>query len=147
MGKTKRNFFLVILILLVAALAIGSYLYNKEGPDVANASAPNISAFELYQLFITDSAAAKNLYGQKIVSVTGQVTAVSSNQQQQVVIMLKSPADGASVNCTLEGEATKINKGDTVSIKGICNGLGQGDPDMGIAPDVYLTRCYLVAKE
>ena len=147
MGKTKRNIGLLILVLLIAVIAIGNYLYNKEGPDIANASASKISAIELYELFVKDSATAKKTYLQKIISVSGEVTGLSTNQQNQSIILLKSPADGASVNCTMEGPAAKIQKGDKVWIKGICNGLGQGDADMGIAPDVYLTRCYLVTDQ
>ena len=44
-----------------------------------------------------------------------------------------------SLNKSLEN----INESDIVSIKGICNGIGQYDADLGIMGDLYLTRCFV----
>ena len=57
--------------------------------------------------------------------------------------MLKTAADGAFINCTMEGKIENINAGNKIVIKGICTGYNF-DADMGIPGDVILTRCYLI---
>ncbi len=144
MGKTRRNIFLSIIGLVLAGATLAWYMYNKEGPNIENAGAAKITATHLYELFTKDSVAAKKNYLEKILEVSGEVTQVNKNQQGQSIILLKTHTAGASLNCTLEGLAGNIKKGDKILIKGICNGLGQGDIDLGILPDVYLSRCYII---
>lgn len=122
---------------------IGFYNFNKEAPDVSHATALQLSATDLYSSFSKDTVAAKRMHLQKVLEVYGEVTNLSQNQQHQSIILLKTDTDGASINCTMEGSSQSIKKGDKISIKGICNGMGQGDADLGIAPDVYLLRCYV----
>jgi len=59
-------------------------------------------------------------------------------------ILLKTGTEDASVNCTMEEDAKNITANSQVSIKGICSGIGQGDEELGIRADVYLTRCILI---
>ena len=143
LSTKRKNILLTVLVLALSGGFISFYMYNKEGPDVESANAAKVSATALYWLFVKDSVSAKKQYAEKVLLVSGTVTGVSANQQAQPVILLKTGTQGASINCTLEGPATDIKKGDMVSIKGWCNGLGQGDADLGIAADVYLSRCYL----
>lgn len=142
-GKVKK-IAIVILILAVAGAIAGYCLWNKPHQDVADAAAKKVTAIELYHSFTTDSVIAKKNYIQQVLEVSGVVSSISKNQQQQVVILIKTATEGASVNCTMEGPANNIKEGSTISIKGICDGIGQGDADLGIMSDVYLVRCYLV---
>ncbi|MCW3111519.1 MAG: hypothetical protein JWQ09_6025 [Segetibacter sp.] len=144
MGKTKRNIFVSIFGLVIIAAIIGFYLFNKEGPDIKNANAAKIAATDLYATFSKDTVAAKQMYFEKILEVSGVVTQLTKNQQSQPIILLKTATDEASINCTMEDTAVNLKAGDQISIKGICTGIGQGDADLGIAPDVYLIRCYVV---
>lgn len=141
-GKAKK-IAIVILILAVAGGIAGYYLWNKPHQDVANAAAKKVTAIELYRAFTTDSVAAKKNYSLQVLEVSGVVSSISKNQQQEQVVLFKTATAGASVNCTLEGAANDIKEGSTISIKGICDGIGQGDADLGIMGDVYLVRCYL----
>jgi len=143
MSKTRRNILLTVFVLALFGGLTGIYMYNKGGPDIEHAGAAEVNATVLYGRFIKDAISAKKQYAERVLLVSGTVTGVSVNQQAQPVILLKTGTEGASINCTLEGPATNIKKGDMVLIKGWCNGLGQGDADLGIAADVYLSRCYL----
>lgn len=142
--KTKKIILLSTLAAILAVAAIGYYFYNKGPLDVKGANGKKVSATELYKTFGTDSLSAKKQFLEKILEVSGTVTQVSQNQQNQAIVLLKTGVDGASVNCTLEGPVDGVKEGDTIYIKGICSGMGEGDADMGIAGDVYLIRCYLV---
>ena len=149
MTPTKKKI-IFFSILGVAAIggAIAYYLYNKGPIDVKNATGIKIDAVELYQTFSKDSIAAKKKFiggagSDKILEVSGIVTQVSQNQQNQAIILLQTGEETASINCTLEGSAQTTKEGDKVTIKGICKGMGESVPEMGVFGDVYLSRCYL----
>lgn len=144
MAGKKKVFVTVSLIIIVAAAAIGFYLWNKPVVNVEDADGVKSAARELYKTFSTDSLQAKKEYAQQIVEVAGVVNGTSMNQQNQTVVLLNTGMEGGNINCTMEGKAAHIKNGDSVIIKGICNGLGQGDTDLGILGDVYLVRCYQV---
>ncbi len=141
-GKAKK-IAIGILVLAVAGAVAGYFMWNKPHQDVADAAGKKVTAIELYHSFTTDSVAAKKNYIQQVLEVSGIVSSISKNQQQQVVVLIKTATEGASVNCTMEGPASNIKEGSTISVKGICDGIGQGDADLGIMGDVYLVRCYL----
>lgn len=144
MGNKKKLIVGLLALALVAAAGTGYYLYNRPGISVENASGEKVVASTLYQIFIKDAVSAKANYTNKILEVSGMVTQVSQNQQHQHVILLKTGTNGASVNCTLEGPPGDIGAGREISIKGICNGIGEGDADLGLLGDVYLVRCYIL---
>lgn len=137
----------IILFAVIGVIVIGAgiayYLYNKGPVDVKNASGIKIAAASLYQSFSKDSLLAKKNYSDKIVEASGIVEKISQNQQNQAIIFLKTGENGAFVNCTMEGPAQGIKEKDSISLKGICTGMGMGDADLGILGDVYLVRCYL----
>ena len=124
--------------------AFGYYLFNKGPVDVKNSSALKTNAIELYEQFNSDSPGSLKKYSGKILQVTGTITTVSLNQKKEKVFLLKTNTGGASINCTMEEDPGAIKLNDIVSIKGICSGIGQGDEDLGIKGDVYLTRCFLI---
>ena len=140
-GKVKKAG-LIIVLLAVAAAAVGYFFWNKPHKNVSSADGIKINAADLYQSFITDSATANTKYIDKVVEVAGVVKSISVNQQQQKVVSLQTKID-AAVNCTMEQKDAVIKEGATIKIKGICSGLGEGDADLGIMGDVYLIRCYI----
>jgi len=142
--KTKKTIIFSLLGIIAIGGAIAFYLYNKGPIDVKNASGIKVAATELYQTFSKDSTEAKKKYTDKILEVSGIVTQVSQNQQNQAIVLIKTNESGASVNCTMEGPADAIKEKDAIVLKGICTGMGMGDVDLGILGDVYLVRCYLV---
>ncbi len=144
MGKKKYLLFFVSLAVVIAA-AIFFFQYNKQPVEVLRATGMPVAAKALYEDFVQDSFAAKK-YLQKILVVSGTVTRISQNQQDQAIVMLKTGSDAAFVNCTMEGRPGNIRAGDQCTIKGICTGMGEGDTDLGIPGDVYLVRCYMTGE-
>jgi hypothetical protein len=142
--RKKRKFALLFVAgIVLAVAATGFYLYNKPALNVMDSKAEKVLATDLYATFIKDSSAAKKSFTNKVIEVSGLVSAASENQQHQAVILLKTGMEGASVNCTMEGPVGDVKAGRSVNIKGICNGIGEGDAALGILADVYLVRCYL----
>lgn len=142
--KVRNNILLIILLLILSGAAIGFYFYNKGPVDVQDSSAIKVNAVELYDAYIKDSATAQKKYTGKILEVSGDVHDVSLNQQQKKIVLLDNGSDGSYINCTMEDSTANIHASDKVKIKGICSGIGEGDTDLGIKGDVYLTRCYIV---
>ncbi len=133
----------VIGLLAVGGILAGLYVYNKGPVDVKGAEAASVSAETLYTAFSTDSSTAQKVYSGKILEVSGEATNISVNQKCENVVQLKTNVAGAFINCTVEkGTTPPLNS--HVKIKGICSGIGQGEEDLGIKADVYLTRCVVV---
>lgn len=126
-----------------SAACIGFYFYNKGPLDVKHSKSIHVNANELYSIYSSDSIKANKQFTSRVLEVDGEVSEVSINSRQQKIVMIKTGATGAYVNCTMEEPAEHINEYDKISIKGICNGIGQGDADLGIMGDVYLTRCFV----
>ncbi len=140
----KKKVFITVSLIIIAAASIGYYFWNKPAVNVSGADGVKAEAAVLYKTFSTDSLLAKTAYAQQIVEVTGVVNTSSLNQQNQTVVLLNTGMEGGNINCTMEGKVEHVKTGDSVIIKGICNGLGQGDADLGIFGDVYLIRCYQI---
>ena len=143
-GRTKRTIIVSALLITALGVSVGYYMYNKGPMDVRNSSAIKITAAELYNSLSVDSTTALKKYAGKVLLVKGLVSSISVNQQKEKLILLKTTADGASINCTMEEDPGNINTNDEVNIKGICSGIGQADEDLGIKAVVYLTRCCLI---
>ena len=132
--------------MLVSSVSVGFYFYNKGPLDVKNSKGISINANELYTIYSSDSLKANKKYTSRILVVRGYVSEISLNSKQQKIVLVKTDAPGAYINCTLEETVENIKPSDKISIKGICNGIGQGDADLGIMGDVYLTRCFVSNK-
>src|SRR5690242_4813509 len=145
MANKRRSIFLALIVVIVL-IAIGGYVvWNKPHRDVKDARGIKITAAELYQrLSRNDSMFHNTSLINHVLVVSGQVQQVQKNQKGQQLVLLKTNTDGASVNCTLEEKTNQnIEKGQTVSIKGICSGYIAGNEEMQLPGDVYLIRCYL----
>ncbi len=142
-SKTKK-----ILISLAVLGAIGItaayYMWNKPHKSAKDSEGVKTAAAALHKAYTTDSSGAKKMFTEQVTEVAGILAKISKNQQGQDIVFLKTATEGAFINCTMEEPAPGIKEGASVVVKGICNGIGQGDADLGIPGDVYLGGCYLI---
>ena len=147
-GKTKKTIFIFIAVVIAIAAAIGYTMFNKKHFNVQNATpAAQITAIALQQVFTTDSALAKNKFigdvtNSKVIEVSGEISAINKDLQDNTIILLKTSTNGAFINCTMEGEIATETIGSKIIVKGICTGYNY-DADMGIPGDVIVTRCFI----
>ncbi len=141
MNRKKTG--LIFLLLVLSVLAVGYYQYNRGPVDIEHSDALSTDAQTLYLSFSRDSAQANRSYSGKVIKLTGMVESVTTNARQKQVILLASGYPGASINCTMEKPGQQVRAGQPVFIKGIVTGLGESDPMLGLAADVYMDRCYL----
>jgi len=133
--KTKKlQVSIFILVLLLVAAGVTAYrLYNKPHASAATATALPVTAAELVTAFENNEASANQQYLGKALQVSGTVSDLTQNQQQQQVLVLNGSAM-SGVQCTLEESIQGIKKGDSITIKGFCNGF---------LTDVIIDRCVL----
>lgn len=140
--QTKRNILLIIVAILFGVVITGYSIWNKPQRDVKNSPVVKISSLDLYSGLSKKDSVLKSALLNNVVEVSGEISAVSLNQQHQQIILLKTNISGGSINCTMEETVDKIKPGDMIVLKGICSGYIGGDVEMELPGDVYLTRCY-----
>lgn len=143
MNKKKLVWALVVVLALIG-LAYGYREYNRGPVDIRSAEAIRLKATELYTAFANDSAAAGKKYSGKILELTGEVNASTTETGSRQIILLQSGLAGASVNCTMENISQAVQPGQTITLRGMVTGMGETDDILGIPGDVYLDRCILM---
>ncbi|MFM2359195.1 MAG: hypothetical protein RLY16_1188 [Bacteroidota bacterium] len=144
--KPKKIILTVLFFIIAIGLSVAYFLYNKKHQDILDSESTKVNAKDLYQKYQSDTAGARQIYTDHILSVAGDVEKISFNQQHQQIVLIKTGVDGGYINCTLEGAMDSTKNAKTIHIKGICNGYIGGDLDMGLPGDVVLTRCYIDEK-
>lgn len=142
--KQKKTIFFLVAGVIAIAATFAFYQYNKGPVSIKDAKGIEVTAINLYESYTKDSSSAIKKYSNKIVEATGVVAQVTNNQQNQLVALIITNETGAFVNCTMEDSLATIKEDETVTIKGICSGIGAGDAALEITGDVYLIRCYRV---
>lgn len=141
--STKRKILLFVSLFLLAMAVLGYYVYNKGPENISKRKTLPVTAIELYETYIDDSLSAQNKFNGKVLLVTGVIGRIDKNQQGETILSLQTKEPNAYINCSMEHSPAGLQINDEIRIKGLCNGIGQGDADLGIKADVYLTRCQL----
>lgn len=128
-ASTKKSTVKIVLTAASALLIIGAavawYFFTKGFDDTATVKADyTVTAMGLIAEFKSNEAAANKKYAEKIVAVSGRVTAVES---ADTTLNLKMAGeDGSYILFAFQqnGQAAvkQVKEGDSVSIKGSCNG-------------------------
>ena len=139
--RTKKLFLLFLLLILMAAVT-GYYFYNKGPLNFKNSNAQKITAVDLYNAYEDTLTAHKKITG-KVLTVAGVIGKIEMNQQNEAILSLKTNTADAFINCSMQQTNITLKVNDSANIKGLCNGIGQGDADLGIKADVYLTSCWI----
>lgn len=139
--RTKKLFLLFLLLMMLAALT-GYYFYNKGPINYKNSDAQKITAVDLYNAYEDTVTAHKKITG-KVLTVAGVISKIELNQQNETILFLKTNTADAFINCNMQLTNITLKVNDSANIKGLCSGIGQGDADLGIKADVYLTSCWI----
>ena len=121
----------IILSILVLALvgAAGTYyyafVYSKNRKfDMVNAEAMTIEANALVKAFQENEAEANKTYLDKVLLISGSISATDKTQTGERTLTLSSDDPFAGVMVTLDStEAAAINMNDKITVKGFCKGF------------------------
>ena len=137
MPKKVIFILLAFVVVGVIGLVIGLSLFNKPHQDLSSADAAyQVEAASLFSEFESDETGANEKYLNKIIEVKGTVQEVKATGDGGMILVLGNAGEPFGVNCALLPEAKEnasaIEKGATVKVKGICTGY---------LMDVTLSRC------
>lgn len=113
---------MVFIVLVIAGIGYGLYVWNKPHRDVKDEKGIMVTAAAIFDSFTVNETRANTLYLNKAIQVTGEVTDVKKNQDGQTVVYLKTSDPLFGVNCTFKEDPGSLEKGKTISFKGICTG-------------------------
>ena len=106
----------------MVAISYGLYVWNKPQRDVQDEKAVAIAAVAIFDSFTMNETKANELYLNKAIQVTGEVSEFKKNQDGKAVVYLKSTDPVFGVNCTFKEDPGPLEKGTTITFKGICTG-------------------------
>ena len=117
----------LILIVITAAILGGAgyavYVWNMPARDVTEEKGIQITAVAIFDSFTLNENKADALYLNKAIQVTGEITEIKKNQDSETVVYLKSNDPVFGVNCTFKEDPGSLNKGATITFKGVCTGF------------------------
>lgn len=117
-----RAFFVLLPLIILIGVFIAYKQYTKPHRSVEEEASIAIEASQLFREFEADEMTANQNYLNKVVSVTGTVVAINTNQEGALVIILETENPMFGVSCTLQEKSDSIKVGNRVTIKGICTG-------------------------
>lgn len=145
-----------VLILMVAG-AIGAYFFlNQSHRDVQAQSADySYEASSLVSEYLTDAATANDKFldaegESKIIEIKGTVAEISTDYNDQKVILLKNADDKAGVSCTFtketEASISGVTVGQKIKVKGVIRSGASYDEDLELYENVILEKCDLIKQ-
>ena len=122
MRRWKRLVIAIIVIIIISGFGYAYYLWNKPARNVANEEGIKITAVAIFDSFANNEQAANISFLNKAVEVSGKVINIKTNQAGNTVVYLQSNDPVFGVNCTFKQSPAKIEKGETITFKGVCTG-------------------------
>lgn len=123
----KKIILSVLVIALVGAASAYYYafIYSKNRKfDMVNAEAMTIEANALVKAFQDNEAEANKNYLDKVLLISGTVSATDKTQASERTVTLSSDDPFAGVMVTLDStEAALVNVNDKLTVKGFCKGF------------------------
>ena len=150
-NKTVKTILIILGIGILIAGSVGYYMLNMPHRDVQATSVDfKLSAKEIVVEYLNNSAKANEKYldeegESKVLVITGKITSITTDFNDQKVILLKDPSEKAGVNCTFLPEVNiRLNEGDIISIKGVIRSGASYDEDLEMYENVILEKCSIV---
>ncbi len=122
MRKRKKILLLAVIFMIIAGLGYGYYIWNKPARDVSKETGIQITATAIFDSFSNNEQTADAHFLNKAIEVTGKVTSFKKNQAGATVVYLESSDPVFGVNCTFKEDPGTIEKGTSITFKGICTG-------------------------
>jgi hypothetical protein len=115
-------------MLILAMGLFGTWYYAFYVPThfkrkVADEKGINISAVAVVKDYQSNEQVANLTYLNKILEVTGEITAIKQDQNGLTTVELKSDDAFSGVFCTLNSSNNQLKEGQQITIKGFCTGF------------------------
>lgn len=117
-----KKILIVLLVIILAGVAVGAYLWNKPRATVEDKKSVAVAADVLAKAFTDNEQQANATYLNQVLDVTGTVAEVTRNQDGKTVITLGVSDPLSGIQCTMRDDHIKAAAGQSITIKGFCNG-------------------------
>jgi len=154
MNKTLKRILLVGVIGVLIGGSYAAYIYFMPHRDVQNIEAfVEIEASQLVDEYLTDVISANEKYldsegESKVIIVKGVIKSIDTDQNNQIVALLKSNNDELGVSCTFTAEsnqnASSLKVGDNLKVKGVVRSGAEYDEDLELYEDAIIEKCDVV---
>lgn len=152
MNKKKILIGIGIIAILVGGFAASQYFMPHR--DIQSVEAfVEIEAAQLVDEYLADNNAANEKYldaegESKVIVVKGVIKSIDTDQNNQIVVTLKSNNDELGVSCTFTAESNKnasnLKVGDNLKVKGVVRSGAEYDEDLELYEDAIIEKCDLV---
>ncbi len=150
-NKTVKTILIIIGIGILIAGSVGYYMFNMPHRNVQATSADyQLSPKEIVEEYLNNSAKANEKYldeegESKILVITGKIASITTDFNDQKVILLKNASEKAGINCTFLPEANiNLKEGDVISVKGVIRSGASYDEDLEMYENVILEKCSII---
>lgn len=143
--KVVKIGFISLGSLILIAIGIAFYMYNKPHQNIAKSEAEyKVTATQLYRDFSTNETKANQKYlsaaSGKVIQVSGIIGQIINDTHGGLTLVLKDPAMGdGGINCSIGSrdidKAKTLKIGNIVTLKGECTGY------LDITGEVTLVKC------
>lgn len=133
-----------------------AYIYYRPHRDIqASKTDFSVTNSEIVSEYLKDRQAADDKYlsadgDSKILEVTGTISKISENYNDEKVILLKESGDYAGVSATFTSETNHkvfyLEVGQMVTVKGVIRSGAGYDKDLGFYENVILEKSDLVVR-
>lgn len=124
MTGNKKYIFSIFFSILITAVMIGYYQYNKPRQSLVNQpSAVSISASELYIAYQQNETAANLKFLGKVIEVSGKLNIINNGDGSKI-FSLATGFPGGEINFQLFDKQMdpSFKKGKNIIVKGKCTG-------------------------
>ena len=154
----KKKLFKIASITALAGLIIGGgamlYMFNMPHRDIQSAKVDYaLTSTQIVSEYLSDKDAANEKYlaadgDSKILEVTGIVSKISEDFNNQKVVLLKGNNDKAGVNAVFTAETntntSNLKVGETITVKGVIRSGASYDDDLELYENVILEKSDIV---
>ena len=154
----KKKLFRIAAITALAGLIIGGgamlYMFNMPHRDIQSAKVDySLTSTQIVSEYLSDKDAANEKYlaadgDSKILEVTGFISKISEDFNNQKVVLLKGNEDKAGVSAVFTAEtnqnASNLKVGETITIKGVIRSGASYDDDLELYENVILEKSDIV---
>jgi len=152
--KVIKKVLLVVLVLVIAGGAYGAWLYFQPHRDVQSTETDYaLKASDIVDEYLKDRETANAKYlddegESKVLEIEGQVYEINEDFNGNTVILLKTDTAKAGVNASFTEESSKeakqVQKGSTITIKGVIRSGAAYDSDLEMYEHVIVEKSKVV---
>ncbi len=153
-NKMIRTILILLGVVIIIGGGIGLYMFNMPHRDVQSTKSDyTLGASDIVNEYLKNPVKANEKYldeegESKILEVTGKIASITTDFNNQKVILLKDDNTEAGVTCTFTIETNNsvenLKQSQIITVKGVIRSGASYDEDLEMYENVILEKCSLI---